>query len=291
MKRFPSCVKKTSKFSYEYLKKSDDKVTFFTGLNCSRFIWLFNKVKSSIKILHKKRENHMLVVLMKLKLGFFNKDLAVRFDISTSRMSKIFRSLVPLIVAHTTNLIVCPDHGTIRRHLPQSFKKNFKDCVRIIDCSEIFIERPKSLTARAQTWSNYKHNNTSKYLTGITPAGAISFLSLGWGGRVSDKQITKESGFFNKVSMGDCMLEKLSALGATLKIPSFTKGKKQLSGGEVDTSRQLSSVRIHVERVIGRIKKFRLLQTTLPLTQVDLLDDIMVIVCGLVNINNSVVPF
>ena len=32
------------------------------------------------------------------------------------------------------------------------------------------------------------------------------------------------------------------------------KGKKQLSGVEVDTSRQLSSVQIHVERVIGRIK-------------------------------------
>ena len=50
--------------------------------------------------------------------------------------------------------------------------------------------------------------------------------------------------------MGDCILadrgfnikEELSALGATLKIPIFTKGKKQLSGCEVDTSRQLSSV-------------------------------------------------
>ena len=59
----------------------------------------------------------------------------------------------------------------------------------------------------------------------------------------------------------------------------------------MDTSRQLSSVQIHVEHVIGRIKKFRLLQTALPLTQVDLLDDIILIVCGLVDINNSVVPF
>ena len=52
----------------------------------------------------------------------------------------------------------------------------FKDCVCIIDCSEIFIERPKNLIARAQTRSNYKHNNTSKYLIGITPAGAKSHL-------------------------------------------------------------------------------------------------------------------
>ena len=93
------------------------------------------------------------------------------------------------------------------------------------------------------------------------------------------------------VDRGFNVKEELSALGATLKIPSFTKGKKQLCGGEMDTSRQLSSVRIRVERVIGRIKKFRLLQTTLSLTQVDLPDDSMIIVCGLVNMNDRVVPF
>ena len=73
---------KTSKFSYQYLKKSDDKITFYTGINCSRFIWLFSKVKSSIKTLHKKLslEGYMIVVLMKLKLGLLNKDLAFRFD-------------------------------------------------------------------------------------------------------------------------------------------------------------------------------------------------------------------
>ncbi|KAK1900580.1 52 kDa repressor of the inhibitor of the protein kinase, partial [Dissostichus eleginoides] len=100
----------------------------------------------------------------------------------------------------------------------------------------------------AQTWSNYKHNNTIKYLIGITPAGAISFLSPGWGGRVSDKQITKESGFLKLLEPRDEVLadrgflirDELAAYGATLRIPHFTKGKKQLSAQEVDTSRQLS---------------------------------------------------
>ena len=74
---------KTSKFSYQYLKRSDDKMAFFTGLNCFRFIWLVKKVKSSIKILHKKLslEDHVLVVLKKHKVGLLKKDLVVRFDI------------------------------------------------------------------------------------------------------------------------------------------------------------------------------------------------------------------
>ena len=72
------------------------------------------------------------------------------------------------------------------------------------------------------------------------------------------------------------------SLGATLKVPRFTKGKSQFSGKEVDTSRQLSNVRIYVERFIGQIKKFRMLQNIVPLTQIDLLDDIMVIVCAII---------
>ena len=75
-------------------------------------------------------------------------------------------------------------------------------------------------------------------------------------------KLQKNQVFFNKVSIRDCILaergfkikEELSALVATYKIPSFTKGKEQLSSGEVDTSRQLSSVRTHVDCVIGRIE-------------------------------------
>ena len=54
--------------------------------------------------------------------------------------------------------------------MPRCFKYSFeKKATIIIDCFEIFIERPSNLLARAQTFSNYKHHNTVKVLIGITP--------------------------------------------------------------------------------------------------------------------------
>lgn len=48
--------------------------------------------------------------------------------------------------------------------------------------------------------------------------------------------------------------EFVVACGAELLIPSFTKGKKQLSPKDVEVSRNISTVRIHIERVIGLLK-------------------------------------
>lgn len=45
-----------------------------------------------------------------------------------------------------------------------------------------------------------------KFLIGITPFGTISFLLKCWGGKVSDKMLTNESGFFNMLEYGDVIL-------------------------------------------------------------------------------------
>ena len=62
-----------------------------------------------------------------------------------------------------------------------------------------------------------------------------------------------------------------------------------MSGKEVDNSRKISNVRVHVERVTGRIRKFRILQSTIPILQVHLLDNVLSVIAALVNINNNVV--
>ena len=50
--------------------------------------------------------------------------------------------------------------------------------------------------------------------------------------------------------LADCGFDILDEL----TLPPFTKGKSQLSHREVEESRSLSRIRIHVERVIGRLK-------------------------------------
>ena len=49
--------------------------------------------------------------------------------------------------------------------------------------------------------------------------------------------------------------ENLATFGAMLAIPDFTKGKRQLSSVDVEQTRRLAQIRIHVQRAMERIKK------------------------------------
>ena len=78
---------------------------------------------------------------------------------------------------------------------------------------------------------------------------------MGWGGRVSDVHLTENCRLLGNMLPGDLILadrgftiqESAGMYCAQVKIPPFTKGKRHLSQLEVDTSRQLSAVQIHVE--------------------------------------------
>ena len=117
----------------------------------------------------------------------------------------------------------------------------------------------------------------------------------------------QNSGFLRLIDHGDVILadrgfdisDDLTIYGARLEIPAFTRGKKQLSLQEVEYSKRLSKVRIHVERVIGLLKnKYTILQSTLPISllkhkhdsEYANIDRILTVYAALVNLCPSVVP-
>ena len=69
----------------------------------------------------------------------------------------------------------------------------------IADATEIFLQTAKNHAAQRVTWSNCKHHNTTKVLITISPNGLIVFASEGYGGSISDKQLTLDSGYLDSV--------------------------------------------------------------------------------------------
>lgn len=75
------------------------------------------------------------------------------------------------------------------------------------DCSEVFIDRAFNLDGRAQTYFNYQHHNTIKFLVECPPCGGISFISKAYGCKLKDKEITrKKSDFFRHSKRKLCKL-------------------------------------------------------------------------------------
>ena len=288
-----------------------DKVKCFTGLpNFAILMAIFNIIKPDFGERTAMSPFHQfLMTCMRMRLNLTVQFCAYLFGVSVSTASRNFNDVINILDKKVVPLlIVWPGREALRQSLPTAFRGTFMKCVSIIDCFEIFIDKPKDLKARSQTYSQYKGHNTMKFLIGITPQGVVCFISKGWGGRASDPHITANSGFLDNLLPGDQVLadrgftisDQVGLYCATVEIPAFTKGKKQLSSIELENTRELAAVRIHVERVIGVTRqKYTMLQGPVPITllQTDpnsgltALDKIVRIACAFTNACESVVPF
>ncbi|XP_055499203.1 uncharacterized protein LOC129701792 [Leucoraja erinacea] len=297
------------KFTQESFPKDDEKVKFYTGLPTFSILMLvFDYVED--KLPNRDSLTHfqqLLIILMKLRLAVSHEDLAYRFLVSDSTISRVFNTGIDALYS-ISKLIIWPEREVLLKTMPMQFRRTFgKRVAVIIDCFEVFCDRPTSLEARAQNWSNCKHHNTIKFLIGITPCGAVSFLSAALGGRGTDKTITLSSNFFDNLLPGDVILadpgfdikDDAGFYGCQAEIHAFTRGKAQLSALDVENTRELAHLRIHVERLFGAVRqKFLFLGHTVPLEymmtnseiQVPKIDKIAKICCALFNLNDSIMP-
>ena len=201
-------LRSRTSYKADVMMHDDKKVKYYTGLpSFSMFKAIYDYVSTDLLTCMKGANLAVFeLVLMKLRLNLGDQELAYRFGISQSTVSRYLSKVMELLHARLSCLVCWPKRDQLIKTMPMEFRKHFKKCVVIIDCFEVFIERPTSLAARAQTWNNYKHHNTVKFLIGITPQGSIAYIFNGWGGRASDVYITEHCGLLSKLLPGDVIL-------------------------------------------------------------------------------------
>ncbi|XP_064468819.1 uncharacterized protein LOC135383151 isoform X1 [Ornithodoros turicata] len=271
----------------------EKQLIFYTGISKARFLALLAAIVVCLpqaqKIPHSAQ---LLMVLMKLRLALPYQDLAYRFNVHRHTVSSTFKIWIKPLAILCSHLVKFPSPSVAQSWLTKTERRKFPRLRCIIDCTEVKVSRPHNLDTQQVVWSNYKQTSTLKYLVCVNNAGSVAFISKAYGGRISDKSITRKSGFLDLLNEKDQVLadrgfllhDEFALRNVELITPTFTKNKQQLSALETTKSRRISSTRIIVERAIGYLKKWRILTGTVPYQLCPMYDDILVVVSGLTNV-------
>ena len=275
----------SQRFLLRRFQGSDKDIQFYTGLpSYSILMCLYrylepllcylrlcrNEIKTTSTSAFKPRAralqpiDEFFLTLVRLRLGLLEQDLAHRFNISIATVSRICITWIKFLNQQLRPLITWPSRELIDAHMPAQFIEFCPTTRVILDCTEFFTEVPSSMSVQSLTYSSYKHHNTFKALVGISPTGAVAFISELYAGSVSDQALTRESGVLDLVMPGDTVMADkgfdiaydVLVHGAKLNIPPFVKNHQQLSKKNVIITRKIASLRIHVERAIGRGKSY-----------------------------------
>ncbi len=245
-------------------------------------------------------EEELLLTLMKLRLNKDDMELGFFFGISEKVASKVFHTWLNFMYYQLKELNLWLPRDVVDQYMPEDFKMKFPGTRVIIDGTEIGIEQPGSTKAQAAMWSSYKNKNTLKVLVGISPKGAVTYISSVYGGSVSDRQIVERSdlataqGLFCEgdgimCDKGFTIKDLFCNKGVSVNTPTFLKGMTQLSAEKVASDQKISSKRVHVERIIGAAKTFRILAERLKNKYVPLGGRILFVCLVIQNFKPSIV--
>ena len=238
------------------------------------------------------------MVMVKIKQDRSFTLIADDFGISRQYAGRLWHIFLPKITAFVKTFIFWPSGENIRRNLPLAFKARFSRVTCIIDCLEIEIEKPVAAMKQTKSWSSYKSCNTVKYLVSIIPSGMINFVSGGYGGRTSDMEILETSGFLDYLRPGMVVMADrgFKSVEAVLRskecflIRPDSVASSEVPGAQrVLFSKQVASLRVHVERAIRRIREFSMLKphAVVESSLLPHLDRLLQCVSGFVNLQHD----
>lgn len=143
------------KFSINNIAGSDQKVAFYTGFPTFVSLEAFykflgpavdeliywNSQQKSFKGKGRTRTllpmEEFFLVLVRLRLGLFEQDIADRFGLSCSTVSRIFATWINFLFFKLREIPLWPPRDIIRNNMPKSFLELYPTTRVVLDATEI----------------------------------------------------------------------------------------------------------------------------------------------------------
>ena len=282
-----------TQFRLENIKEDSNKVAFYTGfsnydnlITCYTFLgpavhnliyWDSGKSSNQRDETEPKKGRkralppleEFFLVLVRLRLGLLEKDLAYRFGISPATVLRIWKTWMNFLHLQFKEIPLWPSKAMVKAYMPKCFQDAYPSTRVILDATEIRVQKPSLSEFQQMTFSSYKNTNTYKVSIGISPSGAVSKV---YPGSISDSKLTRCSGILDLLESGDSVMadrgfdiqDDLTLINVKLNIPPFLKDKDQFTEVEMIQTRRIASLRIHVERAMERLKNFHIFDRVLP---------------------------
>ena len=224
--------------------------------------------------------------------------LSALFGISTALVSRISITWV-LFMEKELNFLL--SFATLKEMEGLKRPKVYRDIKNeklraIIDCTEFQIEKPSLPSSQRRTYSNYKSHNTFKLLVSLSPICHFNFLSKLYTGCISDKEIVQASGFLDLLQPGDFVMadkgfniQDLLALHDVRLIAPPIMAKNKVSACASTATRRVARARVHVERMIRKLKCYRILRGVIHLSLKGYITSIVNVCAALVNMQPSLI--
>ncbi|XP_059377116.1 uncharacterized protein LOC132113336 [Carassius carassius] len=171
--------------------------------------------------------DELFLFLNYLALGLKQRDLAERYGVHQSTVSRIILTWSNFLFSVLGSQCIWMTQDKIKEHLPSEFE-DYPDTTTILDCTELRCQTPSSPLLQSEVYSNYKSHCTLKGMIGMAPHGAVTFVSSLFAGSVSDKQIFVESGILTLLRPDMAIMVDRGFLVAEVYRPAFLAGRPQM---------------------------------------------------------------
>ncbi|XP_029454331.1 uncharacterized protein LOC115089974 isoform X2 [Rhinatrema bivittatum] len=172
--------------------------------------------------------DQFFLFLCKIRQGFLEQDLAVRFNVSQSTVVRIIITWANYLHFMLAPLLQWPSREEIDKDMPACFQVTYPSTRLILDCIEIKVQTESRNVPNSGTYF-YSSYTTFKGLIGISPSGTVIFLSPLFSGCISDNEIVQLSGILNLLDVNDVVIadkdfpiqDLLASVGAHLVATPF----------------------------------------------------------------------